>query len=387
MPDFFDPIGSSRRLWREINLPCSLEDALSNLTKAQMDTIRKNLDLKNISHLKKAELAKEMARLMPSNYENIISFLDYDRYQLIKAIAVHPVGIDGDDVSDHRLESLIYQGYLFTGVYQGQKVLYLPQELKAVFQDIADHELERLTKKNTELILLTQGLLYYYGVLDVTYLIYHISELTGRDIDPHQYFNVIFRAGEFYEETFSSFPYLCHHLVEDVEEIVEQHLLRPELNFYPFTKEQLLEAGVPDYFHLTKELEAFLDFLQLHYSIDENETEEIGITLTGMVNQDYDPSEVMEFLNDWFEFPSLEFVQELMGKLIDVFNNTRQWILKGHTLGELAREHPANSPSSAKPRPKGKKAEVIDFRTRTKIGQDDPCPCGSGEKFNLCCGK
>ncbi len=26
-------------------------------------------------------------------------------------------------------------------------------------------------------------------------------------------------------------------------------------------------------------------------------------------------------------------------------------------------------------------------RTSTKVGRNDPCPCGSGKKFKKCCGK
>jgi len=47
-----------KRLWKKISLPCSLSDAINGLTKAEMDEIRRNYEFKNISSLKKAELAK-----------------------------------------------------------------------------------------------------------------------------------------------------------------------------------------------------------------------------------------------------------------------------------------------------------------------------------------
>jgi preprotein translocase subunit SecA len=28
---------------------------------------------------------------------------------------------------------------------------------------------------------------------------------------------------------------------------------------------------------------------------------------------------------------------------------------------------------------------VIDMKTRKKIGRNDPCPCGSGKKYKKCC--
>jgi len=33
-----------KRLWKKVNVPCSLYDAINGLTKTEMDTIRKNYD-------------------------------------------------------------------------------------------------------------------------------------------------------------------------------------------------------------------------------------------------------------------------------------------------------------------------------------------------------
>lgn len=41
------------KLWAPIQLPLTLKEALSKLTRDQLDQIRKHLDIKNISSLKK----------------------------------------------------------------------------------------------------------------------------------------------------------------------------------------------------------------------------------------------------------------------------------------------------------------------------------------------
>jgi uncharacterized protein YecA (UPF0149 family) len=40
---------------------------------------------------------------------------------------------------------------------------------------------------------------------------------------------------------------------------------------------------------------------------------------------------------------------------------------------------PLNQPQNA--------SNVIDITTKKKVGRNDPCPCGSGEKYKKCCGK
>lgn len=75
-----------KRLWKKVIIPGSLQDALSGLTKAEMDNIRRNYDFRNLSSLKKAELAAELNRLIPLKFESIIYTLDKVRYDFVKMI-------------------------------------------------------------------------------------------------------------------------------------------------------------------------------------------------------------------------------------------------------------------------------------------------------------
>ena len=73
---------------------------------------------------------------------------------------------------------------------------------------------------------------------------------------------------------------------------------------------------------------------------------------------------------------------------MELYNNTRQWALKGHTPNELFQKEK----KFLKPLPevhfeiRQPIAKVIDLATRTKVGRNDPCPCGSGKKFKNCHG-
>ena len=57
-------------------------------------------------------------------------------------------------------------------------------------------------------------------------------------------------------------------------------------------------------------------------------------------------------------------------------NYTRIWEHKGHTPDEIFKMHSQSmiGQPAAVPKP------------RTKVGRNDPCPCGSGKKFKKCCG-
>ena len=108
-----------------------------------------------------------------------------------------------------------------------------------------------------------------------------------------------------------------------------------------------------------------------------------------MINADSKPTLIIQYLQSWLEFPSFEFAQVVTAKIIELYNNTRQWVLKGHTPNELfQKEKKFLKPLPSEPfKADQSNARVIDSGTRTKVGRNDPCPCGSGKKYKKCCGK
>ena len=97
---------------------------------------------------------------------------------------------------------------------------------------------------------------------------------------------------------------------------------------------------------------------------------------------------IIQYLQSWLELPSSDhFMDELGAKLMDLHNNTRMWVLKGHTPYETVKK----DEKCMEPLPPQafcstpKESNVTDIRTHTKVGRNDPCPCGSGKKYKKCC--
>ncbi len=89
-----------------------------------------------------------------------------------------------------------------------------------------------------------------------------------------------------------------------------------------------------------------------------------------------------------FEILSIDELNEFMQKITAFTNDLRQWILKGYSPNELFEKEKKNlKPLPNVPFAIGRKAEMIDMKSKQKVGRNDPCPCGSGLKFKKCCGK
>src|SRR5690606_29865155 len=69
-------------------------------------------------------------------------------------------------------------------------------------------------------------------------------------------------------------------------------------------------------------------------------------------------------------------LRKLIPLIMDVYNNTRLWANCGHTpkeMMDMSREV-GSEPFNQQ-------------RRVTKIGRNEPCPCGSGKKYKKCCGR
>ncbi|WP_413306329.1 SEC-C metal-binding domain-containing protein [Bacillus sp. 1P10SD] len=258
---------------------------------------------------------------------------------------------------------------------QGQKFLTMPSELTDLFSKIDGPELKNIIRRNTEWIRLTHGMLYYYGVMDTSEILERIRRLTMQKIDVLDYLNVISVASEYYEQArFSSNGVsLEDDRVFETDEIIEEHNKRASIDFYPFTKEQLLKAGETGYIDRTPAMEKFLGFLLEHYDLTPMETEDMAMELINIINMD-DHSWMMKYLNSRLEFPTFEFVQEITALVMEFYNQTRMWALKGYAPSELAQEE------------KKHLLPLPSVDENKKVGRNDPCPCGSGKKYKKCCG-
>jgi hypothetical protein len=379
------------KLWEEINVPCRLEEIINRLTRNEMDSIRKHWGLKNLSALKKQDLAGELVKLMPERSGKAFILFDKERYRLAKRISDNDGFIYESSLTLEKVEYLREKGIIFSGLKDGKKILTMPVELMEVFRKMDSLILKKIVSRNTEWIRLSHGLLFYYGVLNFTKLEDMLEKFTGERPDTIQYMHILYDAARYYEQikpNEAGFGF-CDERVFDPKKVMREQNARPDVNYYPFNKEQLIKAGEPGYIDRTPALNLFMNFLLHHYEITKEEADEIADQCTYIIQSDGKPGAIIKYLESQLEFPSFEFVQQLTGEITNLFNNTRMWILKGHTPEELFQEEKKHlHPLPAVPFVTRKKdAEVIDIRTRTKVGRNDPCPCGSGKKFKKCCGK
>ncbi|EKN71462.1 secC motif containing protein [Neobacillus bataviensis LMG 21833] len=361
----------------------SLKEGLSALKMSELHNIRKKLQIKNISSLKKAELIQYLAEAIPFLLKNIISQFDERRLFLIKNIIAKKGVISAKNVEIEEMEYFHKTGFMFTGLRNGDPIVMIPLELVPSLGEIVkDETILADVKRNTEWIKITRGLLYYYGTVPHNELMNLVEKYTPIRPDYLAFNHVIFDAMEYYQEIYIDRYGYSYWEVLDPLVILKEQASRKNIDYYPFLKKQLLEAGETDYVEHPSGYSQLISLFTQEYRMPKREAMELVEDCIMQVKLDHRPSQLLQFLQTQLTFESLEAVQRLMDVLVLLMNNTRQWYLKGYTSVELSTQEK----NALLPLP-NKKGEVISLHTRQRVGRNDPCSCGSGKKFKKCCGK
>ncbi|WP_197035529.1 SEC-C metal-binding domain-containing protein [Paenibacillus sp. UNC451MF] len=366
--------------WPDIEVPVTLSDYLAKLTKPELSTIRMNLGIKGASSLKKQELIDVLVEQMPLTLSSLLLAFDEARYQILKQLADRG-GQGYTPLESYQLDYFKKRGILCTGTYEGNKTLVMPQEVLACFKRVDSSSYRDQIRKNTEWIKLTHGLLYYYGVLSLNELERQMNQLTGTKIKLGEYTAILQEAVSFYEELQTDTYGYSNSSVLDADKVKNEQESRSQLPFFPFTKAQLLHAGAPQFVDRNASYQAFVLFIRKNYTISLDEADYIVEECVDAIRNDRSPTEVFKLLQQLLEINELDMVKAFMDHIADLHNNTRQWALKGYTPHQLSpAAESATAEVSAKP-------NIIEFAAKTKVGRNDPCPCGSGKKFKKCCGR
>jgi hypothetical protein len=373
--------------WRSIAIDCCLAEALANLSKEDLMKISRNLQMKNVSVLKKQQLIERLAVGIPEMFSTLVTFIfDAERLKWFKKIVKNGGYLYNSKMPIEMVSYFRERGLLFTGLQQNIKIIVMPSEVLSAWEQLDDGQLPHLVRRNTEWVYLTQGLLYYYGALSFTRLKIMLEDLIGEELDSYVYSGVMAETIACYEQVRFTATGYCDDRVYDEEYVLAEQKLREHIPYYPFTREQLVKAGKPSYIEKSSELEEFIEFMRDSYDLSQVESNELAEECVEIINNGQGLSSIFEYLQANYEIDSMNFAEELANYLVVLHNQTRLWVLKGYKPDELARKEKAFlSPSlggSIR-----KETPVFNIRTGEKVGRNDPCPCNSGRKFKKCCGK
>lgn len=380
-----------------------LAEMLTMLNMNQLNEIRQALEVKGVSQLNKSDLIQRLSAEVINRLDYTLQRMDTERYRIIQSVMKAPNGILPVQKIDKNYDTLYFLQFGLLFLWNDQVVM--PREIIKGIQELDQRRLQAVFKRNEQWIALTQGLLFYYGYLEIKQLITFVEEYTGEPVDSLAFFDVVLDLGDYdYSLKFDGVG-VYHFMVSDPADLVAEQQMRSAVGYYPFPKADVLRASSFDYLDKHEGCQALISVLRKNWSMTVKEAEDFANHMAYSIQTGATINDLLTELQEQLEFDTMESVQELADAIVKFNNNTRLWILKGHaplevsasgkrspnrqTGGRPGPVAPLVAPLAAAAMPAAAQstADVYSFESKRKIGRNEPCPCGSGKKFKQCCGK
>lgn len=347
-----------------------LESILNTLTVEQLKNIRRNLDLKNMSSLRKKELIVALAEKIPESVDAKAKLLDVDQYSAILRLMSKSgvVEIEALDIEDIFYLSSI--GYTHPAKVEEQDVLVMPQEVMKKFYQLDASQMKALVNRNQKITNLLFAMLKYYGVIDMNVAKHMMESYLGEELDTQWFSEYILHLENYYGSYRISGNYIVNELVANEEEVIAKQQENEELGFYPIPQKEMFRIQRTEMWDHTPQMTELMKIMEKNYGLSKEQMEDLIGQCILMAQMEESLNAIVAFVGEHLQFSKQKEAMQFINKLVDVLNNSRLWVLKGYTPTEL-------SPSQENATPV----------QQEKVGRNEPCPCGSGKKYKKCCGK
>ena len=296
----------------------------------------------------------------------------------------------------------------------GDKVRYMIcDELREAVAPHIDKFLTS-TEENSRFVLeqYTLGILNLYGLLSYTEFLKQLTgylkgSMTEDEIAEGLSNSMLMRLLMFdMENIYSTTMYVRSPLLLEVEDLEERlYMHRGIKSLKKFTVEEVLSAGTMPVFYISNpHSDQLKGFMMRKLGYNEELAEAKIQWLWYAIQMDENPMSAIVSAIDT-KVLSMQELQEVVGIAVNYCNDCPRWFLKGHSSTEasalLGRGESVKTPPRIVAGPTMKAAGMditpkmqtmvdgmfYDTFSGTKIGRNDPCPCGSGKKYKKCCGR
>ena len=363
-----------------------LIDVLLGLTKSELDDIRVNLAVSGASSLKKQELAEVLAATIVNFAPNWFANIDNTQYELFERIIKANDCIKGADFNDYQVDYLNSIGILFSGVKDKEHHLFMPEELKAIFKKINDKTFKKKVLLNNETIRLATGILFYYGYLDYEQLYDMVTKIINKkEISLERFVGVLVNASCWLDEIIPFETGIYHVNVVNLDELIDAQLDWSIEDFRQLSYEEIYQAGQQNYVIKNQQYLHMEKLLVEKLNVASEDVTGFVQDIVIMIMNEETSAFIFDFIQEVIAIPNQKIAKQLSLALLDLYNNTHIFKLKGYTLTELNNMMGKTNKGLVVSKARGKDNVIrVSFGDKS-VGRNEPCPCGSGKKYKKCC--
>ncbi|GGH12055.1 YecA family protein [Paenibacillus segetis] len=367
-----------------------LSEILSNLSKARLSALASTLKLQGRSKMKKDELAAALVSEITDveKLESILLRLESAEWELFESLLDTPIQQDNFAKYGYYY-FLMEHGLIFTYFNDNKLYLIVPDQVRTAYAQINQTEFRKAHDRRLNIYNYTLALTNLYGIFKPDQLLKIFND--QKNDSPLSEQELMSNISVFLERE-QNFVLKDEYIVNtsllfEGDEKEYNELLKHIKNkpHYVPAKNELLQYADDSYFEITKQLVTLRNYLSKDLCRDPELLDYLIDDIQLACSTESSLQEIVyEFERREIQFHNKEQAQNVMSLIADVYNHTRLWSNCGYTPTEMSKL-PGNFRSGPM---------AVPFRVPnnqpvnvTKIGRNDPCPCGSGAKYKKCCGK
>ena len=400
----------------------SVEDVLKKYPKEDLKEMAEDYGI-TLHSSSKARMAYELARaiLEPGFMREQLLEFSEEELDTFEEVIRHGRYLPDDDEVD-RLEGFLELEYV-TEYINGE--FEVPEDVAAVYDIICRNGYREFHRKAKWLLhcLYVFSLLYVVGRVDQLYKLYC---QTGRfKTDRAEFDDILAKIPERLKECRKIGSRIVAQGAVQKQIYLKLEERQRKVPYYIPSESEILDYAVNGYPASDPVYRRLYDFFEKEMGVEGPVCRHYCLKAYNVFSMGGMLSDYMEFLNDnGFVFKSDRQAERFAGLIMELNNNTRMYIMKGHTPlemrayappakpGERTKIVPMSSDAAMLLEEGRKQLQTMGFDVDTdqtgtvipmmglksgvsgdmttasrKIYPNDPCPCGSGKKFKKCCGR
>ncbi|MDF2700485.1 MAG: hypothetical protein K0Q49_2043 [Haloplasmataceae bacterium] len=351
-----------------------LVDMLSQFTKEDLNDIRKLYNIKGLSQLNKTQIVDILSIEIINHLDDILGFMTEKQYYFLKEF-LKSENKYYSELHFTKIYFFLKRCLMFPCLIDNKPIYYIPIEIKQHLDNINFNALEKKVKENTLILEYAKGITKLYGAIDVLTFTNKLNKFTNSTFEPQSVLKIIENQLD-YNDLGTLDNYIGLHFIENqLSRLITMQKGRPDIEYYPFDKATILDASINGYVEDNPYFKKFMEFVCIRFNLPVKKAHQLAAELMNKIKTNSGQNELLQMIIDTIVIKDMSEVNEILPHLQQLYNNTKQWSLKGYSPFELKKFLTIKSETLTN-------AKLIKF---DKNGRNDPCPCGSGKKYKHCC--
>ena len=325
--------------------------------------------------LKKDELIEKLNQFYDKNIKQLATVINVDIYNLIKRLAKEDEnGIDVNlkyELEVNFLESILI---IEESIIDNNKIhIRFHEGMKNKLAKFINNENEKIIKKNQIIVDMIINIVDIYGLIKDYELLDMLNKFLNYNINMSYLIQLINLQIDLRNEIIigdtknGNEIYLMTTLISNPEEIIYERERR-DLYYKEYTKQEL-NRNIFESLVERREVREVIEFLKKK-KVEFAKEATITMIMYIMNIVQIDVNDFMELIK--IDFKDIDEAKEYLRLVMNLHNNIPHYSLYGYSPNELLEMQL-------------EKSSVKEERKKSKIGRNDPCPCGSGKKYKNCC--